>query len=302
MKPPALKPGDTIGVMAPSSYVERDDIEKSKSLLESKGFKVFVHPQTYERHNQSAGTNLQKTLALQGLWQRPDIKAIWAAGGGNRTLHFFDSINFDAMKRNAKIIIGFSDITVLLNGIYAHTGITTFHGPVFKEIYKSAPEQIAQALDLLGGGETKYPMGAVKVLREGMTQGKLVGGNLSLFHYLPQTLPGKFWKNSILFLEDWADELNRFDRMFLHLKRLGVFSEIRGLMIGDFSLAKETGRPYGFTLEDVLLEHTENLDIPIIMNAPFGHGKTLYTMPLGVKASLNTQTRVLKLLEPAVKN
>src|SRR5690242_17752811 len=99
MKPPALKPGDTIGVMAPSSYVENADIEKSKAVLEKRGYKVFVHPQTWERNNQSAGTNLQKTLALQGLWQRKDINAIWAAGGGNRALHFMDSINFDAMKK-----------------------------------------------------------------------------------------------------------------------------------------------------------------------------------------------------------
>src|SRR5262249_50985443 len=105
MKAPALKPGDTIGVMAPSSTVEKEDIEKSKALLESKGYKVFVHPQTYERENQSAGTHLQKTLALQGLWQRDDIKAIWAAGGGNRALHLLSSINFEAMKKKPKIFI-----------------------------------------------------------------------------------------------------------------------------------------------------------------------------------------------------
>jgi muramoyltetrapeptide carboxypeptidase len=301
MKPPALKPGDTIGVMAPSSYVEKQDIEKSKALLEKKGYKVFIHPQTYERHNQSAGTNLQKTLALQGLWQRPDINAIWAAGGGNRVLHFMDTINFEALKKKPKIFIGFSDVTALLNGIYAHTSLTTFHGPVFKEIHKSEPKQITQTLDLMAGEKTVYELSKTKTFREGKAEGKLIGGNLSLFHYLPGTLPGKFWKNALLFLEDCGDEMSRFDRMFVHLRRLGVLKEIKGLIIGDFSVTKDSGRPYGFSLEDILLEHTEGLDIPVITNAPFGHGKTLYTFPIGVKASLDTKARKMTLLEKAVK-
>jgi muramoyltetrapeptide carboxypeptidase len=301
MKPPALKPGDTIGVMAPSSYVEKADIEKSKALLEQRGYKVFVHPQTYERHNQSAGNNLQKTLALQGLWQRDDIQAVWAAGGGNRVLHFFDSINFNAIKKKQKILIGFSDITVLLNGFYAHTGLTTFHGPIFKEIHKYETRQIDQALNLMAGEKTSYLLQQARVLREGAADGKLVGGNLSLFQYLPQTLPGKFWKNSLLFLEDCGEELNRVDRMLLHLKRLGVLKEIRGLILGGFTDLRDTGRPYGFTFEDIVREHTGDLDIPVILNAPFGHEKTLYTFPLGVKARLDTKNMQLSLLEKAVR-
>jgi muramoyltetrapeptide carboxypeptidase len=299
MKPPALKPGNTIGVMAPSSYVEKADIEKSRALLEKKGFKVFVHPQTWERVNQSAGTELQKTLALQGLWQRKDINAIWAAGGGNRALHFLDSINFEAMKKNPKILIGFSDVTVLLNGIYANTGITTFHGPVFKKVHTYP--QLGHLLDLLRGEKASYPLKGAKILNKGKAQGRLIGGNLSLFQYLPGTLPGKFWKDSILFLEDCDDELSRFDRMFLHLKRAGVFKDISGLVLGDFRLSKEAGRPYGFTLEEIIREHTDGLDIPIVMNAPFGHGKDLYTFPVGTKASMDTDSRTIKLLEKAVK-
>ena len=289
-----------IGVIAPSSYVEKKDIEKSKALLEKRGYRVFIHPQTYERHNQSAGNNLQKTLALQGLWQRADIKAIWAAGGGNRALHFMDSINFEAMKKKPKILIGFSDVTVLLNGIYANTGIPTFHGPVFKEIYKYAPSQIDQALALLGGDKTTYSLNGATIIREGKAQGKLIGGNLSLFQYMPQTLPGKFYKNAILFLEDCGEEYSRIDRMLLHLKRLGVFKEIKGLILGEFVDLKDSGRPYGFSLADMINEHLEDIEIPIIANAPFGHGKNLFTFPIGVKATLDTNEPSLKLNESAV--
>lgn len=299
MKPPALKHGDTIGVMAPSSYVEKADIEKSKALLEKRGFKVFIHPQTYERHHQSAGTELQKSLALQGLWQRKDINAIWAAGGGNRALHFVDAINYEALKKNPKIFIGFSDITVLLNAIYAHTGLTTFHGPVFKNVHKYT--ELDHLLGLLAGAKSTYPLKNAKILNPGRAEGKLIGGNLSLFQCLPGTVPGKFWKNALLFLEDTNEELSRLDRALLQLKRTGLLKEIRGLIFGDLTPAKDSGRPYGFTLEEILREHTNNMKIPVIMNAPFGHGKTLYTFPVGARAVLDTDKKTLNLLEKAVK-
>ena len=157
MKLSPLAPGGTIGVMAPSSYVEAKDIEKSKALLEKRGYKVFIHPQTYERHNQSAGTHLQKTLALQGLWQRDDIDVIWAAGGGNRAMHLLDSINFNAMKRKPKLFIGFSDVTALLNAITVHTGFPSIHGPVFKNIHTY--EHLDHMLDLLSGKKNFIPLG-----------------------------------------------------------------------------------------------------------------------------------------------
>ena len=224
MIPSPLRPGDTIGVMAPSSYVEKKDIEKSKALLEKKGYKVFIHPQTYERENQSAGTHLQKTLALQGLWQRPDITAIWAAGGGNRAMHLLDSINFEAMKRKPKILIGFSDVTALLNAVTVHTGIPTVHGPVFKNL--SGYKQLDHLLDLLAGKKISYPWNKIKVLSPGKAEGPLIGGNLSIFQYLPKTLPGEFWKDSLLFLEDCGEELSRVDRMLLHLRRSGILKDV----------------------------------------------------------------------------
>jgi muramoyltetrapeptide carboxypeptidase len=299
MKAPALKPGDTIGVMAPSSFVEKDDIDRAVKIIEAKGFKVFVHPQTYERDHQSAGTALQKTLALQGLWQRDDIKAIWCAGGGNRALHFMDSINFEALKKKPKILIGFSDVTVLLNSIYAKTGLTTIHGPVFKNLDKF--QEWGALLALLSGETVTCDLAASTVLNAGTAEGPLIGGNLSLFQYLPQTLPGKFWEGAILFLEDCREELSKIDRMLLHLKRLGVLKEISGLVLGEFRDMQETGRPYGFSLADILSEHAEGLSIPVVMDAPFGHGKNLFPLPVGTKACINTQEMTLRSLEPAAQ-
>ena len=297
--PPALKPGDTVGVFAPSSWVEEKDIELSCKILKKRGFNVFVHPQTYERENQSAGNHLQKSLAFMGLWQRKDIKAIWAAGGGNRCTHLIETINFSRLEKTPKILIGFSDVTALLNAVYANTNIVTFHGPVFKNLHKY--KQLDHLLELLSGKKTSYPIDKENTFRNGKTKGSLVGGNLSIVQYMIQTLPNDVFKDAILFLEDCNEELSRIDRMLLHLKRTRTLNNAKGLILGQFTDLQDSGKPFGYSLEDIVNEHTEGLDIPILYNMPFGHGDDLYTFPIGVDASINTEKNEFKLTEPAVK-
>lgn len=285
--PPPLKKGDTIGVFAPSSYVERTDIESAAKIIEAQGYKVFIHPQTYERHNQSAGNHLQKSLAFQGLWQRPDISALWAAGGGNRALHLLDTINFERLKSKPKHLIGFSDVTALLNAVYANTGIQTIHGPVFKNLTKY--KELPLLLSLLEGKEFSLSLINDNIHFDGKSSGRLIGGNLSIFHYLPNTLPDNFSNDCILFLEDCNEEFSKIDRMFLHLKRTGFLSKVRGLLLGQFSNLTDSGRPFGFTFEDIINEYTEDLGIPVLKNLPFGHGADLYPLPVGKMVEINTE-------------
>ncbi len=299
IKPPALLPGDTIGVCAPSSWVEPDDIIKSKERLEEYGYHVFIHPQTYEREHQSAGNHLQKSLAFQGLWQRKDIKAIWAAGGGNRSTHLLEMINFEKLKANPKILIGFSDITALINAVYAHCDITTLHGPVFKNLHKY--NEFDHLLQILNGQTVNYPLTDDNIINHGQAEAIMTGGNLSLFQYMPSTLPNNFAEGSIIFLEDCNEELSRIDRMLLHLKRTGTFEKAKALVFGQFSDLRESGRPFGYSLKEIIQEHTEGLDIPILYNMPFGHAKQLYTMPIGTRAHIDTKENVFSLSEPATK-
>ncbi len=281
--PPPLKKGDTIGVFAPSCWVEKDDIEKSAKALEDHGFKTFIHPQTYEREHQSAGTTLQKALAFQGLWQRLDINAIWAAGGGNRCMHLIDTINFDKLKDKPKPLIGFSDVTALLNSVTAKTGITTYHGPVFKNLHRY--KQLDHLINLLGGNNAQYPITKDNILNAGQAKGRLFGGNLSLFQYFT----GEHLKDAIIFLEDCNEELSRIDRMMLHLKRQNVFSNAKALIFGDFTNLQDSTTPFGYTLKDIIMEHTAGLEIPMLYDMPFGHGKNLYTIPIGQEATLDTE-------------
>lgn len=303
MKPPFLSPGDTIGVMAPASSVEKSDIEKSKAVIEEYGYKVFIHPQTYEQEHSSAGTILQKSLAFQGLWLREDIKLIWGAGGGNRSLHLLQSLNFKPLSKTPKIFIGFSDLTAILNAIYAHTGFPALHGPVFKNLHKYDKEQMDFLWGLLQGKTPSYPFGSSVVLKNITSsktedeaqeeqaqsiQGTLLGGNLSIFQYLPETLFNKtdLDQGVILFLEDCNEELSRIDRMFLHLKNTKFLDKVSALIIGEFSSLQDSGKPYGYTLEDIILEHCDDYDFPIISHPIFGHGKDLYCLPVGTMAEL----------------
>ena len=280
----SLKTDDTIGVCAPSSYVERADIESGVKVLEDRGYQVFVHPQTYARHHQSAGTHQEKIKALHDLYTDPAIKLIWAAGGGNRALHIVDMLDYDVIRANPKPLVGFSDVTALLNAITVKTGIINYHGPVVKKLARYQEMEALAAL--LHGEHAPYSFDDAHLVRTGSAKGKLFGGNLSLFQYIPQTLGRDFLKGTILFLEDCNEELSRIDRMLMHLRRLGAFEEISGLVLGEFTNVKDSATPFGFTLEDIFREHTDGLDIPVIMSAPFGHGAKLWPLPIGQKATL----------------
>ncbi len=286
----SLQPGDVIGVFAPSSYVEESDIEAAKAFIEKRGYQVFVHPQTYARYpkdsGQSAGSHKEKLNAMHTLYADPKVKMIWAAGGGNRALHLLEGVNYSILESNRKPMVGFSDVTALLNAITYRTGIRNVHGQVFKNLPKH--KELDDLIKLLSGQGALYYFSGANILTRGKASGPLFGGNLSVFQYLPQILGRDLTQGTILFLEDCNEELSRIDRMFLHLKRVGVLDQISGLMLGEFCDLQDTGRPFGLSLEDIISEHTSGLKIPIVMNVPFGHGANLCPLPVGQNVILDT--------------
>lgn len=301
IKPPALKKGDTIGVFAPSSFVEKKNVLKAKKYLEDKGFNVYLHPQYEEKYNQSAGTTEAKVNALHELFGNDEINAIIAAGGGNRALHMLEHIDYDLIRDNPKIFMGFSDVTALLSSFSARTNLTTFHGPVFTWL-PAMDDHWDFNLAVLSGKTPAYPMTQCRILREGAAEGPLTGGNLSLFHYLAGTKDALPPDGAILFLEDLREEINKVDRMLLHLRRTGYLSRLSGLVCGSFSNLGDNGRPYGFSLEDLLLEHCKGYDFPIVMDGPFGHENQLYALPVGGIVRMEAQNGRVSLFlnEPAV--
>ncbi len=283
--PPPLHKGDTIGVMAPSSRIAPADLQASTDFLTAKGYNVFVHPQCFETLHQSAGSTDQKVSALHDLVKEPNIRAVFFATGGNRALHILDHLDYKLIKKNPKIYMGFSDNTAILSAITARCDLITYHGPTFRRL-PSNP-QVDFNLRLLSGEEKTIPLNGAKVIRDGTATGPLIGGNLALFRSLIGSKDMPDAKGAILFLEDVGEELSRIDRDLCMLRRAGVFDKLGGLVLGQFSDLKDSGTPFGFSFEEIITEHTADLNIPVIMDAPFGHGQDLVTFPIGAKAKLD---------------
>ncbi len=279
--------------MAPSSRIDREELQAAVKKIEALGYKIYIHPQTYAEYGQSAGTAQEKADALHELYKNPEIKAIVAAGGGNRAGWLLEKLDFDLIRKHPKILMGYSDVTALLSAITKKAGQITFHGPVAVRFGKPFGDeaQLKQCFNLLQGkADADMPLSGANVLAKGEASGHLVGGNLSLICSLMGTPYEPDFTGAILFLEDCGDELSHTDRMFSQLRNAGVFDKISGLVLGGFTAPKDTGRrPFGLSLTDIVNEAIAGKNIPAaITDAPFGHDKDLYTLPLGHWATLRT--------------
>jgi muramoyltetrapeptide carboxypeptidase len=293
LKPPALKVGDTIGVIAPSSHIADDKIAAGISYLEGKGFRVRLHDQVHARHGQFAGTDAARVHALHDMFRDPTIKAIFTTCGGNGATHLLSSLDYDLIQSHPKIILGFSDITAILNAITAKTDIATFHGPTLSRFDVLDSEYPDQLITLLTTGRSA-PIQCGDVLKSGSVEGRLIGGNLSVLQALIGTPYAPDVDAAILFIEDVGDHLSRYDRMLGQMKNAGWFNRLAGLVIGEFLNTQDNEtRPFGFTLEERLLDLLKGYDFPITTGAPIGHGKKLVTLPIGVRTKLENATLTL---------
>ena len=291
--PPALKPADKIGIMATSCWLEEADLLAAQDFLKTKGYEAFHHPQSLARLHQSAGSAKEKVNAFHDLFLNPDINMIMSARGGNRSVTMLDKIDFEIVRCNPKIFIGYSDVTSLLNGIHAKTGLITFHGPLYREL--PTHKNYTDLINMISGTKTEIDLPGSIVLKNGVAEGKLLGGNMSVFQTLIGTDLLPDLNGAILFLEDIGDHLSRYDRMLGHLRVSGILNKISGLIIGQFTDVKDSeDRPFGFSLQDIIEEHTAGLDIPVLINAPFGHGEDLPTFPVGCRVKLNGKKIILK--------
>lgn len=260
------------GIFSPSSWVDEAKIQVASDVLKDTGHDVVIHPQTFLRYNQSAGTEQEKKAAFLELMADEHIDVIWAAGGGNRCLHFLDKLSKTELKElPPKKLIGFSDVTALLNSLGAYGSVTPIHGPVFSQI--SSKEQLETVLPALSGQQIKIT--GCEIIKPGTATGLAIGGNLSVFHFwLVKYAADIFWENKILFLEDCNEELSHIDRLLWSLQTMGVFDKVRGIVIGDFSNLKDTGKPFDFDLNNLIRDYTANCSGPVLLSTLFGHSDT----------------------------
>jgi muramoyltetrapeptide carboxypeptidase len=305
-KPALLKPGDTVAVTAPANGVFRKNaVSQFKARLNRLGFKVELGKTLYEYHGNMAGPDDLRASELMQYFTDEQIKGIFTMRGGWGCGRILPMLDFDRIKQNPKVIIGFSDITSLLIAIYAKTGMITFHGPVgyrywnafTTSSFKKVLMQKSESLQLSNASNDRYK---VKTINSGKARGKLIGGNLTVVSSMIGTAYTPDWEGKILFLEDIGEEPYRIDRMLTQLRLSGVFDKINGFIFGQCAACLPPIQSQSFTLLDVLQQHMKPLNIPAYMGASIGHIENKMTLPIGVNAELDADKGKITLLETAI--
>ncbi|MCK6551878.1 LD-carboxypeptidase [Myxococcota bacterium] len=289
----------TLGVFAPSSPFDPERFERGLAILATLGFRTKLHPQVTAKNGFLAGTDAERAAALDALLDDDDVDAIIAARGGygvHRLLHLVDPAH---IRRAAKPIVGFSDVTALHALVQGKAGLESIHGPVVTQLASLGPEDHAALVDALAGryGALAYTSDRTPV-HAGRATGVLTGGCLSVLTPLVGTDLLFVPDGAILLLEDVGEAPYRVDRMLTHLRLAGVLDRVAGVAVGDF-VGCETQRPGEQSIDDVLAERLGDLGVPVLTGLPFGHGARNRAIPLGATATLDATAGRLVLAEHA---
>lgn len=315
IKPKALKKGDTIGLITPASAVTRQAFEKAVENLETMGFEVKYTDNMSVRKGFLAGTDQQRLDDLHQMFEDESIDGIVCARGGYGSGRLLPNIDYDLIQANPKVLIGYSDITALLYGIHQKTGLVCFHGPVGASEYSEFTEQGFEQV-LMKGKAPKFERPKEWERNKdqafqhlpivtGVTQGALVGGNLSLICSLMGTPFDIDFTDKIVFIEEIGESPYRVDRMLTQLLNSDKLAKAKGVAMGVFwgceTKASDPDFALSTSLENVLKDRFGNMNIPVLYGLPIGHIDDNATLPFGIQAELDVEKGSLKLLESGVE-
>lgn len=286
--PPFLKPGDTIGIIAPSRKISQEALQPAISLFESWHLKVRMGRYLFAEDNQFAGTDHQRRHDLQQMLDDPEVKAIICARGGYGTIRILEGANPEGLKSHPKWIIGYSDITVLHSWLSVSVGIPSIHGimPVNFSPEKGETKSWQKLRSLLFGDLPEYLMDTHPLNRSGKSRGKVIGGNLSVLYSMAGTPYDIDTAGCILFIEDLDEYLYHIDRMIMNLKLSGKLNNLAGLIVGSMSDMKDNTVPFGRDALEIIAGYIQNSNYPVIFNFPAGHTEENYPLILGQEAEM----------------
>ena len=277
-----LKQNDKVCLLATARKVSKMELENSVEILTSWGLNVLLGSNIFAVENQFAGSDQLRLFDLQTAMNDPEIKAIFCARGGYGTPRIIDSLDWREFKKHPKWIVGFSDVTVLLNAAQNEM-VCSIHAPML--LFFDKPEyqfSITALKQTLFGEMVTISSNPNRLNRKGIAKGILVGGNLSLIVNSIGTPTAFESEGKILFLEEIDEYLYHIDRMILHLKRAGIFSKLAGLVIGHFSDMKDNTIPFGETAYQIIARNVAEFDFPVAFGLPIGHD--VQNMPVIVGA------------------
>ncbi len=312
IKPRRLREGDLVGLVGPAGATFHPDrAELARENLAALGLRVRFGEHLLDRYGYLAGRDEDRAADINHFFADPEVRAVLAQGGGwgcNRLLPLLD---YELIRTNPKIVMGFSDVTGLILGLHAKTGLVTFHGPMGGSSWSEFTTDHARRVLFEGEAVTMRNRetsedrlvqveNRVLTITPGTARGRLLGGNLTVLTalvgsgYLPD------FNGCILFIEDVHEEVYRVDRMLTQLSLAGVLRQIKGLIFGRCSDCEPESRYGSLTLEEVLGDHVAPLGVPAWYGSMIGHIKHYFTVPLGVEAEIDATAGTITLLEPAV--
>jgi muramoyltetrapeptide carboxypeptidase len=312
IKPKRLREGDLVGLIGPAGATFHPDrAEVARENMAALGLRTRFGEHLLDRYGYLAGQDEDRAADINRFFADAEVRVVLAQGGGwgcNRLLPLLD---YDLIRENPKVVMGFSDVTGLLLGIHAKTGLVTFHGPMggsswneFNRDYATRVLFDGEVLTMRNreGDDDRLVQieNRVLTITPGTARGRLVGGNLTVLtalvgsEYLPD------FEGCILFIEDVHEEVYRVDRMLTQLSLAGVLKQINGLVFGRCTDCEPESRYGSLTLEEVLADHVAPLGIPAWYGSMIGHIKHYFTVPLGIEAEIDADAGTIKLLEPAV--
>lgn len=287
--PAYLKPGDTIGIVCPAGYMAKEKAQTCIDILQQWGYKVRPGKTLgNDSGNYFSGTDEERLEDFQQMLDDDSVQAILCGRGGYGVGRIIDEISFKSFKKNPKWIIGFSDITILHTHIYSNYKIATLHAPMAAAFNDDGfkGEYVLSLKDALEGKKSKYAAVPHVFNNTGKATGELIGGNLALLANVTGTASQPKTKGRILFIEDVGEYLYSIDRMLYQLKRSGQLQKLAGLIIGGFTDMKDTDRPFGKTIYEIIHELVKEYDYPICFDFPVSHGKENYALKVGVEHTL----------------
>ncbi len=298
--PPYLKKGDTIGITCPAGYMAAEKAQTCIETLQQWGYQVMVG-KTLGSNSQNyfSGTDEERLDELQAMMDDKSINAILFGRGGYGTGRIIDKLDFTKFKKNPKWLVGFSDITILHCHLFNKYKIASLHAPMAAAFNDGEAENefILSLKKAIEGKKANYKCASHLFNQTGVASGKLVGGNLALLANSIGTPSEPDTKNCLLFIEDIGEYIYSADRMLWQLKRAGKLSKAAGIIFGGFTDMKDTERPFGSTIHDVLAEAVADLNIPVCFDFPVSHNKENYALKVGIKYELNVGKKNIRLKE-----
>ncbi len=285
----SLKPGDLIGVAAPSARFDKDLFKRGVVCLENMGFRVRVPDGIFGELRYLAGTDPGRASVINELFSDPEVKGIISVRGGFGAMRILDFLDWEKIRENPTLFMGFSDASALISGLISKAGLGAIHGPNLVSLARAGEGTLDSFFSAVTGQLEYIPIDQGQCLQGGKAKGRLVGGNLATLVHMVGTRFQPDFDHGILFIEDVGEPAYKIDRMLTQMKMAGLFDKISGVITGSF---EDCANPE--YIPEIINEIFEERGIPVLMGLVAGHGTVNLSLPMGEPVSLDADNSLIK--------